>query len=638
VKSKLADLLARIPQARIGIVGDFCLDAYLLLDPAASELSLETGLPTKAVRAQRYSLGGAGNVAANLRALGVRQVAVFGVLGDDPFGWQMLRLFEQEAVDVRGLLVQREGWQTPTYTKPYEGEREGSRIDYGAFNELAEETSGALLAALEERIGEMDALVINQQLARGIHTPRFRDALTDLVGRHLGFPVLADSRSFSDEFHGTMRKLNEREGARLCGPPAGGAAGGLAAARRIAGELYRRWNRPLFLTRGEFGCLVQDEEGCHEVPGLAILGPTDPVGAGDSMLAGIAAALASGEDPRGAAELGNFVAGVTVQKLRTTGTATPEEVLAIGTSPDYRYQPELALQPLRARYHPGTEIELADALPRRLRLRHAVFDHDGTISTLRQGWDEVMGPMMIRAILGERPEQAEEALYRRVEERVREYIDRTTGIQTLAQMKGLQAMVREFGLVPEERILDEHGYKAIYNRQIMERVDARLARLRRGELGVEDFTIKGAVSFLEELRLRGVRLYLASGTDQQDVEREAAALGYAGLFAGHIYGARGDLNHEPKRVVLERILREIGDKAIGQVLTFGDGPVELRETRKRGGLAVGVASNEERRYGLNPDKRARLIQAGAHLIVPDFSQGPRLLELLGIGPQQEQEQ
>ncbi len=632
MKSSLAELLGRIPKARIGILGDFCLDAYLLIEPAASELSLETGLPTKAVLAQRYSLGGAGNVAANLRALGVRQVAVFGVLGDDPFGWQMLRLFEQEAVDVRGLLVQREGWQTPTYTKPYEGEQEGNRIDYGNFNSLAEETAQALLAALEERLGEMDVLVINQQLARGIHTPRFRDALTDLVGRHLGFPVLADSRSFSEEFHGTLRKLNEREGARLCGPPAA-RRGGLAGARRIAEELYRRWNRPLFLTRGEFGCLVQDEEGSHEIPGLAILGPTDPVGAGDSMLAGIAAALASGEDPQGAAELGNFVAGVTVQKLRTTGTATPAEVLAIGASPDYRYQPELALQPLRARYQPGTQIELASALPRRLSLRHAVFDHDGTVSTLREGWDEVMGPMMIRAILGERPERAEEALYRRVEERVREYIDRTTGIQTLAQMKGLVGMVREFGRVPEERILDEHGYKEVYNRQLMERVRARRARLESGELGVEDFTIKGALPFLAELQRRGVRLYLASGTDQQDVEQEAAALGYAGMFAGHIYGARGDLSHEPKRVVLERILKEIGEEAIGQVVTFGDGPVELRETRKRGGLAVGVASNEERRYGLNLDKRARLIQAGAQLIVPDFSQGPRLLELLGFGPE-----
>jgi phosphoglycolate phosphatase-like HAD superfamily hydrolase len=217
-----------------------------------------------------------------------------------------------------------------------------------------------------------------------------------------------------------------------------------------------------------------------------------------------------------------------------------------------------------------------------------------------------------------------------VRERVRVYIDRTTGVQTLAQMKGLVEMVREFALVPEERMQDEHGYKELYNRELMAVVGRRLARLGRGELEAEDFRIKGAALFLRELAGRGVKLYLASGTDQADTEEEARALGYGELFQGKIYGARGDLEHEPKRVVLERILGEVGPRAAGALATFGDGPVEIRETRKRGGLAVGVASDELRRFGLNPGKRSRLIQAGADLIVPDFSQGERLLELLRI--------
>jgi bifunctional ADP-heptose synthase (sugar kinase/adenylyltransferase) len=153
VKNALPRRLELIRAVRVGVIGDFCLDAYLLLDPAGSEISIETGLATLAVREQRYSLGGAGNVAANLRALGAGSVRVFGVAGDDPFGWQMLRLLEKEKVDVRGLLLQREAWQTPTYTKPYEGEQEGRRIDYGNFNELASETAEALLACLERRRG-----------------------------------------------------------------------------------------------------------------------------------------------------------------------------------------------------------------------------------------------------------------------------------------------------------------------------------------------------------------------------------------------------------------------------------------------------------------------------------------------------
>ncbi len=624
MKNSLPRLLERLRAARIGVIGDFCLDAYLLLDPAGSEISIETGLPTLAVREQRYSLGGAGNVAANLRALGTGSVRAFGVAGDDPFGWQMLRLLEREKIDVRGLLLQREAWQTPTYTKPYEGGQEARRIDYGNFNELEAETAEALLACLEQAAAELDVLVVNQQLEHGIHTPGMRSGLVDFIGRHLGLPVLVDSRSHGAEFHGAMRKLNEREASRLAGLPPGGD--GLERARSLAEELYRRWNRPLFLSRGEFGVLVHDGEACREVPGLAIPGPADPVGAGDSLLAGIAAGLAAGEDPLGAAELGNLAAGVTVQKLRVTGTASPEEILAIGSSPDYRYHPEIALDPRRANYLEDTDIELVAVLPRRLSLRHAVFDHDGTLSTLRQGWAEVMEPVMLKAILGDHP--AERALYEKVAGWVRAYIDRTTGVQTLAQMKGLAEMVREFGLVPEERILDEHGYKALYNRELMAVVGRRLARLRRGELEAEDFRLKGAAQFLRELAGRGVKLYLASGTDQADTEEEARALGYGELFQGRIYGARGDLSHEPKRVVLERILGEVGARGLSALATFGDGPVEIRETRKRGGLAVGVASDEVRRFGLDAGKRSRLIQAGADLIIPDFSQHLRLLELL----------
>jgi phosphoglycolate phosphatase-like HAD superfamily hydrolase len=263
-----------------------------------------------------------------------------------------------------------------------------------------------------------------------------------------------------------------------------------------------------------------------------------------------------------------------------------------------------------------------------LSLRYAVFDHDGTLSTLRQGWAGIMEPVMLRAILGDRP--AARALLEKVRARVRDFIERTTGVQTLAQMKGLVEMVREFALVPAERILDEHGYKELYNRELLALVGGRLARLAGGELEPEDFRIKGALAFLRELDSRGVKLYLASGTDQADTEAEARALGYGELFQGRIFGARGDLAHEPKRVVLERILGEVGPRGLSALATFGDGPVEIRETRKRGGLAVGVASDEVRRFGLDPGKRSRLIQAGADLIVPDFSQWRRLLELLRI--------
>jgi phosphoglycolate phosphatase-like HAD superfamily hydrolase len=194
-------------------------------------------------------------------------------------------------------------------------------------------------------------------------------------------------------------------------------------------------------------------------------------------------------------------------------------------------------------------------------------------------------------------------------------------------METLVEMVREIGIVPAEDILDKFGYKRIYNEALMELVGGRIEKFKRGELDISDYTVKGAVEFVGGLRERGIELYLASGTDHDDVVAEATALGYADLFGGGIYGAIGDVAKYSKKMVIERIMSE--NKLSGpQLAVFGDGPVEIRECRKREGVAVGVASDEIRRHGLNVEKRTRLIKAGAQIIVPDFSQPARLLELL----------
>ena len=91
-KTKLESILDTVSRVRIAVIGDFCLDTYWLIDALAAESSIETGLLTRPVRRQRYFLGGAGNVVMNLLALKVREVHAFGVIGDDPFGQEMLRL------------------------------------------------------------------------------------------------------------------------------------------------------------------------------------------------------------------------------------------------------------------------------------------------------------------------------------------------------------------------------------------------------------------------------------------------------------------------------------------------------------------------------------------------------------------
>jgi len=181
--------------------------------------------------------------------------------------------------------------------------------------------------------------------------------------------------------------------------------------------------------------------------------------------------------------------------------------------------------------------------------------------------------------------------------------------------------------VPAEKMLDKFGYKEIYNRALMEVVNQRIARLESGRLNVTDYTVKGAVDFLAALHNRGVKLYLASGTDREDVIKESAALGYAEFFDGGIYGAVGDVTKYSKKMVIDQIMTE-NNLSGPELIVVGDGPVEMRECRKRGGIAIGIASDEIRRHGLNPEKRTRLIKAGAQAIVPDFSGWHDLLDLL----------
>jgi rfaE bifunctional protein kinase chain/domain len=627
-RRELDGLLADIGKVHVGVLGDFCLDAYWEQDPGLSEVSIETGLATRAVRRQRYSLGGAGNVVANLVALGVRRVSAFAVLGPDPFGREMVRILESLGVDTRGVLVQEQDWETPVYVKPIESDREQNRIDFGNANELSAATAGLLIERVRAARADLDVLVVNQQLAHGIHSEGLRAELAALLPTR-GAPAIVDSRAWSDRYAGAMRKINDREALRLRGEAWEGdepvPREQVAAA---AEELFARWGRAVFITRGARGMLVRDSEGLSEVPGLFILGRIDTVGAGDSALAGIAAALAAGRGCREAAELGNFAAGVTVQKLFITGTASPDEVRAIADDADFVHEPELAADPRRARMHAGTDVEVVTGLPAGHRPTHAIFDNDGTISTLREGWERIMEPMMVRAILGREWKQAGQGLHDKVRARVREYIDATTGVQTLVQMEGLVRMVREFGVVPGPDVKDAAGYKAVYNEELLAMVRARLARLERGELSVQDYTLKGSLEMLRGLRAAGVRLYLASGTDQEDAASEAAALGFADLFDGGIRGSVGDVRVEAKKVVIDSILAQIGG-AHG-IVVFGDGPVEIRETKKKGGYAVGVASDEPRRYGLNPAKRARLIRAGADIVVPDFVQWKAILALFGV--------
>jgi phosphoglycolate phosphatase-like HAD superfamily hydrolase len=401
-------------------------------------------------------------------------------------------------------------------------------------------------------------------------------------------------------------------------------------ARETALRVSQKTGKPFFLTRGERGIAVALDGQVTLIPGLQVIETADPVGAGDAVVAALAAALAVGASAVDAAVLANAAAMITVKKVGTTGAASANEIIAALPDLNYIFNPELADSPRHAKYLADTEIEIVTKLPTDLAIKHCIFDHDGTLSTLREGWEQIMEPMMLRAILGAQYDIVSEAEFQRVREAIKQFIDRTTGIQTLVQMKALGELVRQCGYVPASEILDEHGYKHVFNVELLQMVESRTGKLKRGELMASDFQIKNARELLQELHRKGVKLYLASGTDEADVISEAEAMGYAEYFEGRIFGAVGDVDVEAKKEVLDKIIWE-NDLQGHEFATFGDGPVELRETQRRGGLCIGVASDELRRFGLNLSKRRRLIRAGADLIVPDYSQLLALLTALQIG-------
>jgi len=267
---------------------------------------------------------------------------------------------------------------------------------------------------------------------------------------------------------------------------------------------------------------------------------------------------------------------------------------------------------------PGTGIEVINAGIERGRIRHALFDFDGTISLIRQGWQDVMVPMMVDVLEDTGTDESREQLTALV----RDFVDRLTGKQTIYQMIELARQVRERGGEAREPL----EYKRRYLDLLWERIEHRVAGLKSGEIDPETMRVPGALGILQNLRERGVRCYLASGTDQPYVLDEAEALGVTGYFDG-IHGALDDYENFSKAMVIEMIIEE-HDLHGPELVGFGDGYVEIQNVADVGGIAIGVATDEERREGVDAWKRNRLIVAGADAIIPEFREHERLLRWL----------
>ena len=268
-------------------------------------------------------------------------------------------------------------------------------------------------------------------------------------------------------------------------------------------------------------------------------------------------------------------------------------------------------------------VEFSPAFVPRPHISHVLLDFDGTLSLIREGWPEVMLPMfveMLPALSGETEEARRRLLF--------DDIMRLNGKQTIYQMMQLAERIKERGGQPKEPL----WYKAEYLRRLQQRIGSRLDGIRQGRLQCDDFLVYGARALLEDLQRRKLALYLASGTDEIFVKQEADLLDLTRYFGKHIYGARDNYKTFSKKIVVERILRE--NRISGeQLLAFGDGYVEIQNTKEAGGLAVAVASDEAHNGSgqMDPWKRQRLLGVGADVVIPDFRDAAALLQcIIGV--------
>lgn len=241
--------------------------------------------------------------------------------------------------------------------------------------------------------------------------------------------------------------------------------------------------------------------------------------------------------------------------------------------------------------------------------RVALFDFDGTLSLIRSGWVDVMVPMMVEILLDLKSGESEAELRAIVED----FVWRLTGKETIYQMMEFADHVTRRG----GHALPPLEYKKIYLDRLWLRIRGRIKELEKGHASPEQYMVPGARALLETLQSRGLKMYLASGTDEIYMKEEARLLDLARYFDGGVYGAQDDYKSFSKKILIQRIISTT-DVAGAEILGFGDGYVEIEEVKQVGGVTVGVATTEPECMVVDDWKRKRLIGVGADYIVPNF--------------------
>jgi rfaE bifunctional protein kinase chain/domain len=332
IPKRFEAITSRYSRLRVAVVGDFCLDRYLEIDPARKEVSIETGLPVHNVVRIRSQPGGAGTILNNLAALGVAELFPVGFAGDDGEGFELKRaLAALPGVHAEAFVLTPER-RTFTYAKPLlisprRSPRELNRLDSKNWSPTPASLQRLLIESLRKLARRVDAIIVLDQVPvpeTGVITRRLLQALRSIKEKRAGLLVMADSRRSLQGYPSVCMKMNRAELSRLAGKTR------LVPLREVgpaAAALARKTRNYCFVTLAEKGIVGAAPEGAVErMAALPLRGKIDIVGAGDCVTANLTAALAAGASLREALQLASAASSVVIHKLGTTGTASVAEI------------------------------------------------------------------------------------------------------------------------------------------------------------------------------------------------------------------------------------------------------------------------------------------------------------------------
>jgi len=634
---KFKAIVQKFSNFKVAVIGDLFLDKYYTYNPDIGRPSLETGLKPIVVVDYKPSPGAAGNVAKNFALLGA-EVKLIGIIGNDEEGNTLKKCWTDYGIDFSSVVISNDRF-TQFYTKFFNArtfKEDLPRVDRHDMKKLTDKEKQQLIERIRKVVPTVDAVVIMDQYEVGNLKVLEAEIIEELRKLKKEFPekiFIADSRLRIHVFADFCQlKLNVEELKILSAIEFKSSEDGKLVkflnypelfAQKAAKKIVEKFERPMIVTLGDKGSLVVNGNRFYRVFPKKIK-VVDVCGAGDSYTAAMLLTLLSlgnqtnpQEAFHTAAKIGNLSAGICVEQVGT-GRITMNTLLK-----NFENIPSIEFESSDIYINdPGLLEKLKES---RSCPKVALIDFDGTISLLRRGWEKVMKEVMVEAIIGGKEIPSD--LKVEIEKNVERMIYRTTGVQTIVQMKVLVALIRKYGIVEENAIKDEWYYKKIYTERLKKMVNERINKIKTGKFSRNNFLLSGSVEFLKSLKEKGIKIFLASGTDKGDVIDEAEFLGVRQLF-DDMHGALNNYRAYSKSKLIEELTKKL-DLKMGELLVVGDGPVEIKNGWRFRALTIGIASDEFNQRGWNVIKLERLINAGSTIIIPDFECWESVEKLIG---------